>query len=218
MTNKVILFLTILVFSTLNLSAQEGRNDSISINSVSLSIGSYKPSMAYWNSTFLPNANTSDRFKKGLLYGANISFNLPLNLGARAGIWHWGQQVSGNEGGSFNTLNINFTGLSLGAFYEYRKGVYWGIKPYAGVDVSYLMVQDKYDVSGSVIKKSGHDVLFTPFVGIERVLNKNIVLGIEYGYFLGSYKQDLMLNTGASNANISVKGSKIQFNIGYKFP
>jgi hypothetical protein len=218
MTNKVIIFLAILVFSTLNLSAQDGRNDSIKISSVSLSVGSYKPSMDYWNNAFLPNANTSDRFKKGLLYGGNIAFDLPLNLGARAGAWYWGQQVSGNEGGSFNTLNITFTGLSIGAFYKYRKGVYWAIKPYAGVDVSYLMVQDKYDVSGTVMKKSGSDVLFSPFVGIERALFKNIVLGIEYGYFLGSYKQDLLLNTGASNADISIKGSKIQFTIGYKFP
>jgi hypothetical protein len=223
MTNKIMVFLTILVFSTLNLSAQERRNDSISssrfsISSVSLFAGPYSPSMDFWNDTFFKDANTDDGFQRGILYGCNIAFDLPLNLGARAGIWHWGEQVSGQDGGSFNTLNVNFTGLSLGAFYKYRKGIYWDMKPYVGVDGSFLMIQDKYNVSGNENKKSGYDVVYTPFIGVDRVFNNHIVLGIEFGYFIGSYNQDLLLNSGATSAKISINGAKIQLSVGYKFP
>ncbi|NWJ53244.1 MAG: outer membrane beta-barrel protein, partial [Bacteroidetes bacterium] len=217
MTTKIIIFLTIVLFSTMSLSAQEVEKSAISISSVSISAGWYKPSMNYWNNTFLPTANATDRFNGSLIYGGDISFDLPSNLGVRAGAWYWGEQVNGKDGGAFNTLKVNFTGLSLGAFYKYRPGIF-GIKPYLGVDGSCLIIQDRYDITGSVIKKSGNDIVYSPFVGIEHVFNKNIVLGIEYGYNVGSYVQDVETATGPSNAKVSIDGSKFQFKIGYKFP
>lgn len=218
MTTKIIIFLTIVLFSTVNLSAQEVEKSAVSISSVSISAGWYKPSMKYWNNTFLPNANTADRFQGDLLFSGNISLDLPLNLGARAGVWYWNQEVYGKRGGVFNTLNIDFTGFSVGAFYKYRQGLLWDIRPYVGIDGSCLLIQDTYNVSEIVNKKSGNDIVCTPFIGIERVFDNNIVWGIEYGYFLGSYKQDVETSTGHSNANISIKGSRIQFTVGYKFP
>jgi hypothetical protein len=218
MRDKIIISLTILIFSIWNTSAQKWEKYSISLSSASLSAGWYKPSMNYWNNTFLPNANTSDKFGGNIMYSTNLSFDLPLNTGARIGAWYWQDDVNGGNGGSFNTLKINFTGISIGAFYKYRQGIYWEIKPYAGIDGSFLIIQDKYDVSGTISKKSGNDVVFTPFLGIERIFYNKIVLGVEYGYVLGHYRQDVATTSGTTNPKVSVNGHKIGITLGYKFP
>ena len=89
MRNKIVLLVSILGFLTISLTAQEkdstlvisgqgGGNSFISLNSVSLTAGYFEPSFGYLNSFFLPAARTSERFGGSLVYGANVSFNLPL--------------------------------------------------------------------------------------------------------------------------------------------
>lgn len=230
MRNKIVLLVSVLGFLTISLTAQEkdstlvisgqgGGNSFISLNSVSLTAGYFEPSFGYLNSFFLPAARTSERFGGSLVYGANVSFDLPLNLGTRLGAWYFSDKVSGENGGSFNTFKISYTGLSLGAFYTYKKGI-MGVNPYLGIDANYLMVQDKFDANDNLIKRSGNDLVWTPFIGISKVFNDKIVIGLEYGYVFGSYIQELQMDPNAAikKYEIPMDGSKIQFTIGYKFP
>ena len=191
--------------------------DFISINSATLSIGYYKPSMAYFNNTFLPLANTPNRFAGNPIVGANVSFDFPFNFGTRLGIWYWGDNVKGQTGSSFQKLNVSLSGFSLGAFYTYKAG-YKGIIPYLGIEESFLLVQNKYDANDMVIKKGGNDIAFMPFIGINRSVSEKIVIGLEYGYCLGWYLQDVELGTGSIAEHVKINGSKIQFTIGYKIP
>ena len=227
MRNKIILIVSILCFSALNMFAQNQDStrvgstpkkgmDRITLSSISISAGYYKPSMNYWNNSFLPVANTSERFGGSSILGCNVSFDFPLNLGIRIGAWYWGDKVNGVTASSFNSLKVNFTSILAGVYYTYDKGFY-GLKPYFGIDGNYLMIQDKYDTNESVVNKSGNDVVFTPFIGINKVISDKILIGIEYGYFMGSYIQDVQITSGTSGADVDIKGSKIQFTIGYKF-
>ncbi len=226
MRNKYILLVVFLSFfglhvvaqqdsTVMKMSGQKNGTSWFSLNSVSVSVGSYTPSMNYFNTTFLPSANTSARFGGSMIYGANISFNLPVNLGARVSGSYWENKVSG-ETGTFNSLKVSLAAISLGAFYTYNKG-FAGIKPYAGLDGGYLSVQNQYDANEKIVKKSGSDMTWTPFAGIKYDIAGKIVLGLEYGYVMGSYGQDFELNSTVSNHKISVDGQKIQFSIGYKF-
>ncbi len=226
MRNKYILFVVFIAFFGFNVAAQQdstvmkmsGENGKswISLNSVSVSAGYYSPSMSYFNTEFLTTVGkTADRFSGGIQYGANISFDLPVNLGARVSASYWDKSVSG-YGVTFNSLKVSFTTFSLGAFYTYNKG-FMGIKPYAGIDGGALNIQNQYDANETVKKKSGSATTWTPFAGIKYDIAGKIVVGLEYGYVLGSYGQDFELNTTLSNHKISVDGQKIQFSIGYKF-
>jgi hypothetical protein len=217
MKNKTITFLIILIFVAWDTSAQQVEPCKITLSNVSFSAGWYKPSMAYWNNTFLPNANTSDQFEGNMLYSGNITFDFPLNLGIRAGAWFWREEVNGENGGAFNTLRVDFTGINIGIFYKYRQGI-GGIRPYIGIDQSFLMVQDRYNVSGTVSKESGNDMIYTPFVGIEHLFGQHFLLGIEYGYCLGRYLQDVETVSGIEAEKIKIDGSKIQLTVGYAFP
>lgn len=234
MRNKIILIVFVLCFSALDMLAQrdgsrsnmlvsKSRTQQITLSSVSISAGYYKPSMDYWNNTFLPNSNTAGRFAGNSLISGNVSFDLPLNLGTRLGFWYWGDKINGVAGSSFSSLKINFTGVSAGVFYTYNK-VFYGIKPYGGIDLSILMVQNKYkyDAFGDETKKSGNDFIATPFIGINKVIFDKIFIGLEYGYFLGRYLQDVetaastTVKTTATNP-VKIDGHKVQFTIGYKF-
>jgi len=217
MKNSSISFLITLMFFTGSLYAQEESPCSITLSQVTLSTGWYQPSMDYWNNTFLPDANSTDRFGGNFLYSGNITVDFPLNLGTRVGVWYWEDAVSGEEGGSFNTLHVDFTGLTIGAFYKYRPG-FWGIRPYLGLDESFLFIQDRYNVSGVLSKKSGMDFVFTPFLGIDRVIGSHFLLGIEYGYRIGHYMQDVETISGISAEKVSINGHLVQLTIGYAFP
>lgn len=188
------------------------------IHNVSISSSWYNPSMNYWNNTFLPSAGSSNKFDGNFMYGGNISFNLPLNFGARVGAWYWQDKVNGGQNATFNSLRIGFTGFSLGAFFRCPKPIVFGISPYAGIDGSFFIIQNKYDVGGDVTKMNGHDIMGTPFIGIERVFFQKLVFGVEYGYVIGSYRQDVTTTAGTSNPKISVNGHKVGITLGYKFP
>ncbi|MCK9423101.1 MAG: hypothetical protein M0Q38_10925 [Bacteroidales bacterium] len=215
-----ITFLLLLIVTTgkAQNNAQTSSSRLFSIYSVSLITSWYKPSMNYWNNTFLPSAGSTDKFNGNLLFGGNITFNLPLHLGARVGVWYWQDKVNGGQDATFNSLRIGFTGFSLGAFYRYPKPVVYGISPYAGIEGSYFIIQNKYDVDGDVSKMSGYDISGMPFIGIERVFFQKLVIGLEYGYVLGRYRQDVETNEGSSNPKVSVNGHKMGITVGYKFP
>lgn len=228
MRDKIIVLVYILSFLALNSIAQKRfsplsrtlwlkkKTHTISLNSISLSAGYYNPPMSYFNNTFLPSEKTADRFKGNILYGANLSVNLPLNLGTRVGAWYWAEKVSGLGSDAFNSLKVSLAGISLGAFYTYNNG-FLGLKPYIGVDGSFLNIQDQYHANETVIKTSGSNFVLTPFVGINYEFNRNIVFGLEYGYFLGNYIQDMKTATSIVDVNVPVNGHKIQLTIGYKF-
>jgi len=229
MRNKIILLATILCVLIINLSAQEHNNSEvkttgdkgstpfIALSSVSLSLGYYNPSMKYLNNSFLPVAQTNARFGGSAVYGGNIAFSLPLNLGARVSAWYWNKKVSGQGSSAFNNLKVNLTGLSLGAFYTYPKA-FWGINPYAGIEGGALFIQDEFDANSTVNKKSGNDMIWTPFIGLSRKLSDKVVIGLEYGYVIGNYLQDVQATSGITGAKVPVDGHKIQLTIGYKFP
>jgi len=193
-------------------------SNKFSIRSVSFSAGWYKPAMGYWNNTFLPSANSTAQFNGDILYTANINFHLPYNLGARVGAWYWQEKLTGRENASFNSLRVGFTGFSLGVFYRCPKRIIWGIAPYAGMEGSEIIIQNKYDVAGIVSKKRGYDLAGAPFIGIERVFFQKMILGIEYGYMFGGYHQSVETTNGTSHPWISINGSKIGLTVGYKFP
>lgn len=226
MRNKILILLSVLTLVMLKGMAQEQDTTSIlsgqkkaaflSLNSISVTGGYFNPSMSYFNQTFLPGAHTTDRFGGSMVYGANMAFNLPLNLGARIGAWYWENKVSGENGGAFNRLKISLTGLSLGAFYTLQHE-FLGLKPYVGLDGSILFVQDQYDANETVVKKSGSDFVWTPFIGLKHEFKQRVVIGLEYGYNLGSYMQDIESGASFENAKISVDGHKIQLSVGYIF-
>jgi hypothetical protein len=190
----------------------------LSIHSVSLGISWYNPSMDYWNNTFLPSTNSTTQFNGDILYTANISFHLPYNLGARVGAWYWQEKVTGTANASFNSLRVGFTGFSLGVFYHYPKPIIWGIVPYAGLEGSEIIIQNKYNVDETISKMRGYNLAGAPFIGIERVFFQKMILGIEYGYMFGGYHQDVETTSGTSHPWISINGSKIGLTVGYKFP
>jgi opacity protein-like surface antigen len=227
MRNKILVLLTFLSLVALSGMAQEKDTtliltgpkkgaSSLSLNSISLSGGYFNPSMSFFNNIFLPGAHTTDRFNGSLVYGANMAFNLPLNLGARVGVWYWENKVSGKNGGAFNRLKISLTAISLGAFYTWHYEIL-GIKPYLGLDGSILSVQDQYNANEIILKKSGSDFVWTPFIGLKHEFKKRVVVGLEYGYNLGSYMQDVESGTSLENAKISVEGHKVQLSVGYRF-
>ena len=80
-----------------------------------------------------------------------------------------------------------------------------------------MSVQNQYDANATVIKKTGNDITWTPFAGVKYDIAGKIVIGLEYGYVLGTYGQDFQLNSALQNHKISVEGSKILFSVGYKF-
>ena len=226
MRNKYILLVIFLAIFGFNAAAQQdstvmkmsGENGKswFKLNSVSLSAGYYSPSMDYFNTAFLPGfGQTTDRFSGAIQYGANVSFDLPVNLGARVSASYWDKSVSGH-GVTFNSLKVSLTTVSLGAFYTYNKG-FMGLKPYAGIDGGALSIQNQYDANATVIKKTGNDITWTPFAGVKYDIAGKIVIGLEYGYVLGTYGQDFQLNSALQNHKISVEGSKILFSVGYKF-
>ena len=229
MKNKIIICVSFLSLLIVTLSAQAQDSTKVStpdqkmnsghfsLNNVSLSVGYYNPSMNYFNNTFLPAAQTNDRFGGNVIYGGNISFGLPLNLGVRLSAWYWNNKVSGQNGGAFNSLNVSLTGITLGAFYTLPRSVL-GFKPYIGIDGGTLYIQDKYDANETVIKKSGNDMIWTPFVGLSHGLGNKIIVGLEYGYVLGHYTQDVTTSSSLVNAKVPIEGHKIQVSIGYKFP
>ncbi len=227
MRNKTLVLLSSLILLTLNgiaqeqdttliLSGQKKEAAFLSLNSITLSGGIFNPSLSYFNNTFLPKNHTSDRFSGNVVYSANLAFNLPVNFGARIGVWYWEQKVLGENGGAFNTLKVSLTGISLGAFYTLQYELL-GIKPYLGLDGSILSIQDQYDANETILKKSGSDFVWTPFIGLKHEFKKKIVVGLEYGYNLGSYMQDVENESSLENAKISVEGQKIQLSIGYRF-
>jgi hypothetical protein len=222
---KIIIILLAFVFfgkliaqNTFKSNKDSGEIPFLSIRSISISVGWYNPSMNYWNRTFLPSTGSSNKFNGNFLYGGNITFNLPYNLGTRAGIWYWQDKVNGGTNASFNSLRIGFTGFSLGVFYRYSKPVVYKISPYAGIDGSYFLIQNKYNIGGDVTRMIGHDVSATPFIGIERTYFQKLVIGLEYGYVVGRYRQNVETINGASNPKVSVNGHKIGLTVGYKFP
>jgi opacity protein-like surface antigen len=201
----------------LNMPAKKMNSGSISLQSVSIFAGTYNPEMDYFNNVFLPAAHTSERFSGNMIYGANLSLSLPYNLGARIGAWYWADEVAGQSSSAFSKLKVSLTGLSIGGFYTYNKGFY-GLKPYAGIDGSFLSIQDKYDAYGTVVKKSGNDFVWTPFIGMNYDISKKVIIGLEYGYVIGNYIQDVQTATNPEEkAEIGINGSKIQLSIGYKF-
>ena len=222
MKTKIFLILFLLQFIITTGQAQDSvlsvSTNKFSIHSISLTASWYNPSMNYWNNTFLPAANSAGKFNGNILFGGTISFNLPLNLGARVGAWYWQENVSGGANASFNTLRIGFTDFSIGAFYRYPEQIIWEISPYAGIDWNYFLIQNSYNVNGDVSKMSGYNIAGTPFIGIERVFFKNIILGVEYGYMVGGYRQNMDATTASSSPWNSINGSKIGLTLGYKFP
>lgn len=147
---------------------------------------------------------------------ANLSFDLPLNLGTRLGIWYWDGKVNGQTGSTFNHFGVNFTGVSMGAFYSV-KGSGQGLIPYFGIDGTYLMIQEKYDANDMLMKMVGTDIVTTPFIGINTAISDKIFIGIEYGYCIGQYLHDIELPTGIVSEPVKINGNKIQFTVGYKF-
>jgi hypothetical protein len=213
----------VLCLSAIDLIAQtwSGRHkrssvDGISLSSFTLSTGYYKPSLEYYNNAFLTQASSTDKFGGNTLISGNISVELPLNLGARAGIWYWGNKVNGSSASTFTSLNVNFTGFSLGAFYTYPKGLY-GINPYIGMEGSYLMVQNVHTAEGAYNFSKGNDVVGMPFIGLNKVFYDKLIVGVEYGYYLGRYLQEFDFNSGVTPNSISLDGHKLQFTIGYNF-
>jgi hypothetical protein len=188
------------------------------LNSVSISSGWYKPAMNYWNNSFLPLSGSKELFKGNLVVGGNITFNLPLNLGTRVGLWYWYDKTNGGVDATFNSLRIGFTGTSLGVFYHFKKPCIYGFYPYAGFEGSYFMIQNKLDVAGNFTKMQGHDAAVMPFIGFESNIQSKLVIGLEYGYLIGRYKQKVITIIDDLNPLVSVNGHKIQFTIGYKFP
>lgn len=189
---------------------------SFGLYSISVSGSWYRPSLDYWNSTFLPASGSPDSFGGKLLYGGNITFKLPQNLGARVGVWFWNDQVSGGPDATFNSLQIGFTGFSLDAFYRFPKPILT-LSPYIGIGGSYFVIQNKYTVGASMDKMSGHDVMLTPFIGIERIFFQKLVVGLEAGYVMGRYRQVVTTFEGTTNPIVSVSGFKMGVSIGYKF-
>ncbi|MEI6141116.1 MAG: hypothetical protein WCP85_17740 [Mariniphaga sp.] len=223
MRKKIIFMAFVLCLSAIDLIAQnlssKHKSDSIDgirLSSFTLSTGYYKPALTYYNNAFLLQANATDKFGGGTLISGNISVELPLNLGARAGIWYWGNKVNGSPTSTFTSLNVNFTGLSMGLFYTYPKDLY-GIRPYIGMDGSYLMVQNVHYSEGAYNFNKGNDFVGMPFVGINRVFYDKLIVGVEYGYYLGRYLQDFDFNAGITPKSILIDGHKLQFTIGYNF-
>ena len=213
----------VLCLSAIDLIAQtwSGRHksdsiDGIRLSSFTLSTGYYKPSLEYYNNVFLTQANSTAKFGGNTLISGNISVELPLNLGARAGIWYWGNKVNGDASSTFTTLNVNFTGLSMGIFYTYPNDLL-GIRPYIGMEGSYLMVQNVHYSEGNYNFQKGNDFVGMPFVGIKRAFYDKLILGVEYGYYLGRYLQDFDFNSGITPKSILIDGHKLQFTIGYNF-
>ena len=61
-------------------------------------------------------------------------------------------------------------------------------------------------------------MIWTPFIGLSRKLSDKVVIGLEYGYVIGNYLQDVQATSGITGAKVPVDGHKIQLTIGYKFP
>ncbi len=190
---------------------------SFSINSVSLKTSWYNPSMNYWNQSFLPSAGSSEQFNGGVLFEGNISFNLPLNFGALVGAWYWQENVSGLPDATFNNLRIGFLGFSLGVFYQYPKPILT-MYPYLGIRASYFIIQNHYDVSGNILKMSGYDINTMPFIGVEHVFFKKMIVGLEYGYTFGRYRQIVTNLDGTTDPIVLVNGHQVGLKIGFKFP
>ncbi len=196
------------------------RSENTIVHSVNLSVGVYSPKMDYWNDIFLPASGSDGEFKSGLLLGGNITFRIVEEFRARVGATFWSDEVK-ESGVGFNRLDISFTRFSAGGFYVPKFASFGdGFQGYAGFEMYYYDIKNELDISSdsgilNSGEQNGHDMAFAPVLGLEKVFGENILVGAEFSYVLGKYKQAEVEES--TTFDVSVAGPQFTISVGYKF-
>lgn len=209
-----IVFLLLLIASTG--IAQGTAEQKFGVYSINFTAGFNKPSMEYWNSTFLPSQGVTDAFAGNLVLGGNITFALPYSLKARIGVSNWKDKVEGTSDSKLNSLEIGLTRFRLGALYAPQSISFSGFQPYVGLEGQFYMIKNNLDNGIITSQQQGQDYSLAPVIGIDRSFGQ-LIVGLEFMYNIGSYTQEINSSAGILEQKVSISGSELALSIGYKF-
>ena len=215
MKTKITFTISLLLILASTGNAQE-QAQKYGVSSVTLTPGWYQPSMDYWNDTYLPTLDVSEKFSGNIALGGNITFALPYNLRARVGSSYWNDKVEGNEGSTINSLQIGFARFRLGALYAPVAVSFSGFQPYIGIEGQFYLIKNKLDNGTETTTQQGQDYSFAPVIGIDRSFG-HVAVGVEFMYNIGNYTQDVTDGIGISEQKVSIAGPEVALSVGYKF-
>lgn len=187
------------------------------VYSVNFTTAYYSPQMDYWNDTYLPFVGVSETFGGNLVLGGNITFSLPANLRTRVGASYWSDEVAGNTGSNIAGLEIGLTRFNLGLLYAPEKIAFNGFQPYVGIEGQINLIKNKFDGGAEgTTTQQGQDMSFAPILGLDRTFGR-IILGAEIKYNLGNYIQEVEMQSGIVENEVSINGPEFSLSVGYKF-
>jgi len=211
---KTIFLLLFLITITVELIAQE--ENKFSVQSVTASIGWYKPSMDYWNDEYLSILGIDKKFEGNLSIGGQIEFLLPAKFRCRIGASYWSDNIKPENEDPFKELKISFTQFSLAGIYAFNNDEL-PITPYIGIQGSFFMIKNSLEDNTGTSTEQGQDYSWAPLIGIEKTLIDHLIIGIEFKYHFGRYIQDVQTVFELIDETVHISGPKINFKIGYKF-
>ena len=186
------------------------------IYSINLTSSWYHPEMDFFNATFLPYFQVTDRFGGNYTLGGNVTFSLPKQFRARFGVSFWKDEATGSKPSVLSSLQITFTRYRLGILYVPVKLSFGRFQPYAGIDGQFLMVRNNLVMEQNYPVLKGSSYTYAPFLGIE-YNRDHFISSLEYSYNLGYYLQDICNCMGQVRNNVSVNGPELGVSVGYKF-
>ena len=218
-TNIITITFLFLMIALTSTAQDEEVADSVrsgfGIHSVNLTASFYQPQMDYWNDTYLPFVGITETFGGNLAFGGNITFSLPANLRVRTGVSVWSGEVIGTPTSKIGGLKIGLTRFNLGLFYAPEAVGFSGFQPYLGVEGQLYQIKNDF-TAGDVTNQQGSDISFAPVIGLDRTFGL-VNCGLELKYNMGSYVQEVEMNTGIAENDVSINGPEVIVTIGYKF-
>ena len=204
----------------------------LSLRSVGVNFGFYKPSMAYWNDSYGSSAqhpNTpwtvSTAFGMSFLFQASMRLNLNAEntLWTELGLGFWSGSAElkgtyaadgtdGTEKIEYSIMPMNISvGYSLSDLLPFD-GIYAG----AGFGANRISMTQTVD-SDTPIENSGFGTMYHLLVGYDYPLTDQLSLGAELQIALGGHKHVLDALPAKTTEDISLSGPKILLQLNYLF-
>ncbi|WP_266364931.1 porin family protein [Tellurirhabdus rosea] len=223
----------LVAFSAFSAQAQ------VSLKSISVGAGYWKPSLDYWNKESVMG-QAGGKFDGAIAptLALEVGVVKGLSVGARVSSWKQSASSPISIAGINRTekLTLSIIPVALDVKYAFAKPVAEGEKqpfltPYAGVSVARYFVKNEFNRvvekgTGSVNEtQAGNNYGFQVFVGAEKQLVKKLYLALDLRYHLGSYKQAVKTVTGSgstavttsSSQDVSLNGVEAGLSLRYKF-
>ncbi len=197
----------------------------VGIHSVGINIGSYTPSMDYWNDNAL--TTWGSKFGGSLYGNLNVEVSLIKVLGLRVGVGYWNQELteSGIQYGSElrnDKIAVQFIPLNFDVIFRSPLEMSSEFGLYGGIGTGINFISMDYTISipslgENVQSHSGRNTIFHLIMGADYKIMNNLAVGAEFKYIFAKYAQDVLVETNLRQEDVSMNGVQLMATIKYLF-